>query len=54
MGLDLDIDEAFGYVVLDVVLASGVLIWQSFKVGAARKKYGVKVGKIYFHDCNLF
>ena len=41
--LDL-LPSEYGYVVLVVVFSFVVVTWMGFKVGAARKKYDVKVG----------
>ncbi len=41
--VSVELQAAFGCVVFDVVLMWVLLFWMMAKVGAARKKYGVKV-----------
>ena len=42
--------QEYGYVVLAVLFSWVVVNWMGFKVGGARKKYGVKVSMtLHFH-----
>lgn len=47
MAVTLKLQPEYGYVMLVFVLSIFQLTWMAFKVGAARKKYDVKVCFIY-------
>ena len=47
--VSVELQAAFGCVVFDVVLMWVLLFWMMAKVGAARKKYGVKVQTFFYH-----
>ena len=44
--MEVEIAAEFGYVVLVAILSTFVIMWMGFKVGSARKQYGVKVSVI--------
>eukprot|EP00047_Mylnosiga_fluctuans_P003958 m.231952 g.231952 ORF g.231952 m.231952 type:complete len:149 (-) comp12282_c0_seq1:40-486(-) len=43
----LKIDPEYGYVVLTATATAFVFTWMGFRVGGARKKYGVQYPKLY-------
>lgn len=45
--MNISVDPLFGLAVLETVLYAFVLQWMAFKVGMARKKYGVKYPTAY-------
>ena len=46
--------EQYGYVLLGIIANMCVNIWMGFKVGGARKKFGVKVCQVFKRQHNLF
>ena len=46
--------EQYGYVLLGIIANMCVNIWMGFKVGGARKKFGVKVCQVCKRQHNLF
>ncbi len=43
MAVTIEVDREFGWVVVDIFLLGMAIFWQMSRVGAARRKYGVKV-----------
>ena len=43
--MEITIEKEFAYVVFVAIASNFLVMWMGIKVGGARKKYGVKVGR---------